>query len=516
MTNDFCIEPRAECQIVRGYHMALPTWSISLVSMMRAVQSGRELRTEPGRIEWETRNGGRMSLSAPCDSRSGHRGMPGMTGQADGLKEGEDAILMGIITEELVDATERGYPLASNRRPDPLGGHHGYVAWNREHLHNHPRLEISPGGTLRLWYHWPEGDEEPSQPILPGMAGYGTTGEEGLEDEEPEDERLGDEELRAVMTMTREKLEALAALGEEFERGQDLLGTTACVVQMIGPLASLMDILKDEEDAGGSLERQEILDEGERFLEGISERADRIQRGRRDTPNWEDQEDETITRMVEQAVATLANNRAMTALVKAAREPRRERPDRWAHCSIAWGITLGEMLATAPTELIAEPGWERTGRTGEAMLPKLARLEAEERSWMNELEEATRELSRLGGLEPSPAMTRTCRIIKTMEEIQEREGCMPGEEGQYNLVSNLMESLTDTHAMGIILRHGERTYIQRVDEPFPEGFPGETAAKAAREILERLPEEEIGLRQAAITAIMAAQAGQHHRSPGWD
>ena len=88
-------------------------------------------------------------------------------GLVQGMAIDDDLEMLFVMTEDLLYATKDNMRVATGRRTDPAGRYHGYVVWQRQGTPNHLCINISPDQVITLWYHWPEGDSQPSQPPMP-------------------------------------------------------------------------------------------------------------------------------------------------------------------------------------------------------------------------------------------------------------------------------------------------------------------------------------------------------------
>ena len=139
-----------------------------MVSMMQALQSGARLTFYPGRVTWSTPDGATLGFNnRHADGQLRNVGVLTDIGLVQGMELDADLELIFVMTEDLLDATKDNMPVATGRRSDPAGRYPGYVVWQRQGTPNHLRIEISPDQVIALWYHWPEGDDQPSQPAMP-------------------------------------------------------------------------------------------------------------------------------------------------------------------------------------------------------------------------------------------------------------------------------------------------------------------------------------------------------------
>ena len=165
---DFINEPRTTCPVLRRPPGELEPWTAHMVSMMQALQSGASLTIYPGRIVWNTPDGATLGFTnRQAGGQIRNVGLLNDISLVQGMVLDEDLELLFVMTEDLLDATKDNLPVAHWRRTDPDGRHHGYVVWQRQGTPNHPRIEISPDQVITLWYHWPDGDDAPSQPGFP-------------------------------------------------------------------------------------------------------------------------------------------------------------------------------------------------------------------------------------------------------------------------------------------------------------------------------------------------------------
>ena len=136
-----------------------------MVSMMQTIQSGARPTFYPGRVDWPTPDGSQLGFTnRGADGELRNVGVLVDIGLAQGMELDDDLELLFVMTEDLLDATKDNMRVAAGRRADPAGGYHGYVVWQRRRTPNHPRMEISPDQVITLWYHWPNGDDQPLQP----------------------------------------------------------------------------------------------------------------------------------------------------------------------------------------------------------------------------------------------------------------------------------------------------------------------------------------------------------------
>ena len=135
-----------------------------MVSMMQTIQSGARPTFYPGRVDWPTPDGSQLGFTnRGADGELRNVGVLVDIGLAQGMELDDDLELLFVMTEDLLDATKDNMRVAAGRRADPAGGYHGYVVWQRRRTPNHPRMEISPDQVITLWYHWPNGDDQPLQ-----------------------------------------------------------------------------------------------------------------------------------------------------------------------------------------------------------------------------------------------------------------------------------------------------------------------------------------------------------------
>ena len=244
---------------------------------------------------------------------------------------------------------------------------------------------------------------------------------------EEKPEMLETHELRATLTLTRGKMDALLELAEEFQKQGDNRGVSACMVGMLGPLSALRDIIREEEAIPGGPERDQVLEWGRLMQQRVEERADSVTGGPPEEKN------EKADQALDSAIRVLTNVRAVIALIEAAKDLEKVRPERWTNCGLAWAMVQEQRLPETPETILQTPGWEETGRTGETISRALDELRQQTGWWKPMLEDATRELSREGGLEPSAAMTGACGVIRTVQELQEETGFTPCTVREYDL-----------------------------------------------------------------------------------
>ena len=138
-----------------------------MVSMMQALQAGTRLTVYSGRITWSTPDGATLGFNnRRADSQLRNVGVFRDLALAQGLDFDQQVELLFVMTEDLLDASKDIMPVASGRRSDPHGRHHGYAVWQHAGTPNHPRIKISPDQVITPWYHWPDGDDQPSAPLL--------------------------------------------------------------------------------------------------------------------------------------------------------------------------------------------------------------------------------------------------------------------------------------------------------------------------------------------------------------
>ena len=58
-------------------------------------------------------------------------------------------------------------PLHTGDAPTPTADTTATSYGNARAPRTTPRIEISPDQVITLWYHWPDGDDAPSQPGFP-------------------------------------------------------------------------------------------------------------------------------------------------------------------------------------------------------------------------------------------------------------------------------------------------------------------------------------------------------------
>ena len=135
-----------------------------MVSMMQALQSGTSLTIHPGQIVWTTTDRTTLGFTNRQQGELHNIGVLADIGLVQGIAMDDHLELLFVMTEELLDATKHNIRVATGRRTDLAGGYHGYIVWQRQGAPNRPRIEISPDQDITLWYHWPEGDDQPSVP----------------------------------------------------------------------------------------------------------------------------------------------------------------------------------------------------------------------------------------------------------------------------------------------------------------------------------------------------------------
>ena len=160
-------QPRATCPVLRRPPGELEPWTAHMVSMMEALQSGASLSIHPGQIVWATPDRTILGFTNRQQGELHNIGVLADIGLVQGMEMDEHLDLVFLMTEDLLDATNHDIRVATGRRTDLAGQYHGYVVWRRQSTPNHPRIEISPDQVITFWYHWPAGDQRPSQPAIP-------------------------------------------------------------------------------------------------------------------------------------------------------------------------------------------------------------------------------------------------------------------------------------------------------------------------------------------------------------
>ena len=163
MTDSFQ-QPRATCPVLLRPPGELEPWTAHMVSMMQALQSGASLTICPGRITWTTPDSTTLGFTNRQQGELQNIDALSDIGLVQGIAMDDHLELLFVMTEDLLDATKHNIRVATGRRTDPAGQYHGYVVWQRQGTPNRPRIEISPDQEITLWYHWPEGDDQPSVP----------------------------------------------------------------------------------------------------------------------------------------------------------------------------------------------------------------------------------------------------------------------------------------------------------------------------------------------------------------
>ena len=165
--SDLFQQPRATCPVLRRPPGELEPWTAHMVSMMQALQSGAGLTIYPGRITWATPDRTTLGFTNRQQGELHNIGILADIGLVQGMAMDEHLELLFVTTEGLIDATKQSARVATGRRSNPAGGYQGYVVWQRQGTPNRPRIEIPPDQVITRWYHWPEGDDQPSQPAMP-------------------------------------------------------------------------------------------------------------------------------------------------------------------------------------------------------------------------------------------------------------------------------------------------------------------------------------------------------------
>ena len=119
----FSQQPRATCPVLRRPPGELEHWTAHMVSMMQALQSGPRPTVYPGRIIWTTPDGAQLGFNRQ-QGQLRNVGVLVDIGLVQGMAE--DLELLFVMTEDLLDATKDNMPVATGRRTDPDGQHHGY------------------------------------------------------------------------------------------------------------------------------------------------------------------------------------------------------------------------------------------------------------------------------------------------------------------------------------------------------------------------------------------------------
>ena len=160
-------QPRATCPVLRRPPGELEPWTAHMVSMLQTLQSGASLTIYRGRIVWTTPDRTTLGFTNRQQRELHNIGVLADIGLVQGMAIDDDLEMLFVMTEDLLDATKDNMRVATGRRTDPAGRYHGYVVWQRQGTPNHLCINISPDQVITLWYHWPEGDSQPSQPPMP-------------------------------------------------------------------------------------------------------------------------------------------------------------------------------------------------------------------------------------------------------------------------------------------------------------------------------------------------------------
>ena len=130
MTN-FFQQPRATCPLLHRPPGELQPWTAHMVSMMQALQSGANLTIDPGQIVWITPDRTTLGFTNRQQGELHNIGILADIGLVQGMAMDEHLELLFVMTEDLLDATKQNARVATGRRTEPAGGHHGYVVWQR-------------------------------------------------------------------------------------------------------------------------------------------------------------------------------------------------------------------------------------------------------------------------------------------------------------------------------------------------------------------------------------------------
>ena len=151
-------EPYATCRVVEIPTDQLPYGSYHIVSMMRALQAGRSLSVQRSRITWQDADGAILGWKCDEETWDPTGDVPDRL-KLPGIAAGPDYQAALNAVEKIVIGTEKRWVIRWGREPSaPDNGTCAFIVHSRPSHGNVPRMELSPDGVIRLWYHRPEPD----------------------------------------------------------------------------------------------------------------------------------------------------------------------------------------------------------------------------------------------------------------------------------------------------------------------------------------------------------------------
>ena len=316
------------------------------------------------------------------------------------------------------------------------------------------------------------------------------------------------------------KIEAIVDLSETFHQKQDMIGSVACILNMVRPLGLEEDFPETERHTGepgtDQAHRDTIIQEAITKLEAIRQRTE----GHRHTGNEFGQptpQNISDAQVASMAIEQFSNAQAIRALTDFINNQDAHPQIRWSAYGLATGIAIEAGVPVRLEAIGNRTDWHTAGAR-ETIIDLMNSTQNQQGNWRDNLHQAARQICAQYGIDqPSDDMLERPGVVGDVIQLRDPEQ-------RYELTADLMPDI-EAFIDGVVFKYRDLTYIKTIREPFPEGFPAPTAAEIAGQYLSRCshPRKNPGgspgdtdwdyYTQAGLTALRRAQLQLHSISP---
>ena len=312
------------------------------------------------------------------------------------------------------------------------------------------------------------------------------------------------------------KMEAIVDLSETFHQKQDMIGSVACILNMVRPLGLEEDFPETERHTGepgtDQTHRDTIIQEAITKLEAIRQRteAHRHTGNEFGQPTPQNISDAQIAGM---AIEQFSNAQAIRALTDFINNQDAHPQTRWGAYGLATGIAIEAGVPVRLEAIGNRTDWHAAGAK-ETIIDLMNSTQNQQGNWRDNLHQAAKQICAQYGIDqPSDDMLERPGVVSDVIQLRDPEQ-------RYELTTDLMPE-AEEYIDGVVFKYRDLTYIKTIREPFPEGFPAPTAAEIAEQYLSRCthPRRNPGdtdwdyYTQAGLTALRRAQLQLHSISP---